>query len=946
MRRVWLSLVLAAAAAGVGCGQSEATAPAETVPAARERPAPARPAAAASDPAPAIGAAGMNVILVSVDTTRADHLGCYGHPEVKTPNIDRMASEGTRFAACISSAPLTLPSHSTMLTGSYPFVHGARDNGIFVLPDDNLTVAEIFKDAGYATHAEVAAIVLDAKYGVAQGFDTFGGVPPPEKKPAMRQFARDPWDVELGEGPPEVAPVEPDVESDRKAADITRRGIEILTEEARLGRPFFLFLHYFDPHWPHEAPEPFASQYQEGYFSEIAYFDHEFGRLMDALRDLGLGGRTLVILTSDHGEGRGQHGEYTHSLLLYDTTLHVPLIMWSPGQVPAGQVVEAQVRLLDLAPTMVDFARLERTPQMQGTSLLPLIAQPNSDPGLDCYSETMVPRNSLNYSPLRSLRADGWKYILSPRPELYDVEQDALELFDLAETDPGRAGAMRQDLRNVIADSPEPPGGRGGYRALSHDNARVMAALGYISALAMDESAYATGSELDHFEPVGANPRDRIEVIDCWAEGLGAFQIGQWDVAEKLYRRFCALEPGHNSGASYLGRCLMMLDRNDEAIEMFRKAVELQPDGFLDHRVLGNLLAARGDDTEAEHHYREALRYQPDDAIGHLNLGMILARRGQFEEALAEFDESARLSPDDPQVYLHKGVTQHVLRKFEEAAASLEQALRLDAELVRAHAQLAAVRFKMGQAEQAVAGLQQAIAAMPESPLLHFQLAQLYTGSARLENAGRELERLVELRPQHAIAHQSLGDNYKLRGKYPEAIASFSKAIELRPQFPAAQCMLAETLEGAGRPLEALAAYRKLLEFAPGYVAAYSPAAELMARSGDMAGAIGLLRRGYGLMPDELDIVNDLAWRLATAPDASLRNGAEAVTLAQYASTRRGDEGANELDTLAAAYAEAGRFEDAVAAAERALALAQGSPVAPAIAARLEMFRRGEAYRE
>ncbi len=938
MSRGCVALLLAGAAASSGCGRSDSQSPA-TDPAAQER----SPAARA---APAIGAPGMNVILVSVDTTRADHLGCYGHPEVKTPNIDRLAAEGTRFTSCISSAPLTLPSHATMLTGSYPFVHGARDNGIFTVPAENRTLAEIVKDAGYATHAEVAAMVLDDKYGLDQGFDTYGGVPPAEKKPVMRQFARDPWDVELGEGPPEVAPVEPDVENDRKAAEITRRGIELLTEEARLGRRFFLFLHYFDPHWPHEAPEEFASQYQDGYLAEIAYFDQEFGRLMDALRQLGLGSNTLVILTSDHGEGRGQHGEYTHSLLLYDTTLHVPLVMWCPGQIPAGQVVDAQVRLLDIAPTVVDFVRLERSPQMQGTSLLPLLADRGLDPGLACYSETMVPLNSLNYSPLRSLRGGGWKYILAPRSELYEVSSDALELFDLAEAEPGRAAAMRQDLRNVIADSPEPPGGRGGYRALSQDNARVMAALGYISALAIDESAYAAGTELDHFDPVGTNPRDRIEVIDCWVEGLGAFMIGQWEVAEKLYRRFCALEPGHNSGASYLGRCLMMLDRNDEAIEMFRKAVELQPEGFLDHRVLGNLLAARGDEVEAEHHYREALRHQPQDAIGHLNLGMILARRAQFEEALAEFELAAQLSPKDATIYLHRGVTLHMLRRLEEAAASLEEALRLDPELVRAHAQLAAVRFKMGETGPAVVGLQQAMAALPDSPLLHFQLAQIYSSTDRMEDAGRELERLVELRPQHAIAHQSLGGNYKLRGMYPQAIAAFSKALDLRPGFPAARCLLAETLESAGRPQDALAAYVELIERSPGYAMAYSPAAELMARSGDMAGAIDLLRRGYGHMPDELDIVNDLAWRLATATDASLRNGAEAVTLAQYASTRRGDEGANELDTLAAAYAEAGRFEDAVAAAERALALAQGSPVAPAIAARLEMFRRGEAYRE
>ena len=219
-----------------------------------------------------IDGTGMNVLLVSVDTTRADHLGCWGHPVIKTPNIDRFAAEGTRFLWCISSAPLTLPSHTTMLTGSYPFVHGARDNGIFFVDQGNVTLAELFKEAGYATDAEVAAVVLGRRYGLDQGFDTYGDVKPTKRKLNLHDLAA----LEIGadgSAKPGVEFETPRVETDRKAGEITDRGIEIITGHAEAGRRFFVFLHYFDPHWPHEAPEPFASEYKEGYYAEIAFFD-------------------------------------------------------------------------------------------------------------------------------------------------------------------------------------------------------------------------------------------------------------------------------------------------------------------------------------------------------------------------------------------------------------------------------------------------------------------------------------------------------------------------------------------------------------------------------------------------------------------------------------------------------------------------------------------------
>jgi arylsulfatase A-like enzyme/Flp pilus assembly protein TadD len=838
-----------------------------------------------------------------------------------------------------------------MLTGSYPFVHGARDNGIFSLPPENVTLAEVFKAAGYATHAEVAAVVLKQSSGLDQGFDTYRDVPPTELKLNLKRFKANPWEWEMEDKePPAIVPQVPKVESDRNAGDITDRGIELLTELAGSDEPFFMFLHYFDPHWPHEAPEPFASQYEDTYLAEIAYFDDQFGRLMAALDDLGFADDTFVILTSDHGEGRGQHGEYTHSTFLYDSTLHVPLLMRLPGHIPAGRVVDTQVRLLDLAPTIVDCARLDRTGQMQGESLLPLLVDPSRDPRLACYSDTMVPKNSLNYSQLRSLRADGWKYILAPRSELYHVAEDQGEVLNIINADPERAAQMRAELRDIITDSPPAPGGRAMYGAMSEDDARKLAALGYVAVTALEDPRFNMGTELDHFEPEGLNPRDRVESVECWASGLGAFRAGHYELSEAMFRRFHELEPENQSGVSYLGRTLQMLDRDDEAIEWYRRAVAMAPESFIDQRQLGNMLALKGDYEAAEVCYRAAIEYNPgEEPIGHLNLGMVLASLKRFDEALVYYDKAVEMVPEQVSAHLHRGTTLRLLGRYEEAVASVNEALRLDPALIAAHTQLAMVRYQMGQKDEAIAGLESAIAELPGEPMLYYRRAQMAADAGDLKEAGEWLARVVQLRSESAAAWQMLGANHRRQGELLKAVEYLRKAVELKPDYPRALIPLGMSLEGLGRNDEAIEIYRRVLELAPNSPLGYTRTAALLAARGDTADAIDLLRQGLSVLPDHIDIANDLAWHLATAPDAYLRDGAEAVRLAQRASTMKGDESFNELDTLAAAYAEIGRFEDAVVTAERALAVASqfnDPDLITQISARLELFRQGKPYRE
>jgi arylsulfatase A-like enzyme/Flp pilus assembly protein TadD len=887
----------------------------------------------------------FNVLLVSVDTTRADYLACYGHPEAKTPNIDRFAAEGTRFAQCISSAPLTLPSHSCMLTGSYPFLHGARDNGIFTLSEDNVTLAEVFKEAGFATHAEVAAVVLNRQFGLTQGFDTYGDVEEREKKPAV--FWQPRGDDPLkGPTKPDIQPEAPKSETDRKADEITRRAIELLTEKAKADERFFMFLHYFDPHWPHEAPERFVEELEDGYLAEIAFFDEQFGKVIDALGELGLAEKTLVVLTSDHGEGRGQHGESTHSIFLYDTTLHVPLAMWCPGKIPAGQVVGTQVRTIDIPATILDFVGLPPTPQMQGTSLLPLIADPKLEVSLPCYSETMVPQNNLNYSPLRSLRVDGWKYILAPRPEVYHVAEDKLELFNIGKLEPERAQQMREQLRAIIANAPPPVAGRGavlpGGEAL-----QKLAQLGYVSS-SEAYAEFAAGTELDHFEPVGVNPRDRIESVECWASGLGTFAHGYYEQAEKLYRRFVELEPDNATGVSYLGRCLLMLDRPDEALAQFRHAVELNPKAFEDHRALGNMLAMRGEYAEAAEHMRAAIEHNRDlETNARINLAMLLAFEGKIDEGLRLFDEVIKIDPKIARAHLQKGIALRAAGQLSEGLAALQEAVRLDPKFAAAHEHLAAALYQSGQKEQAIDHLQKVAQENPDQAVVHNKLAELLSHEGESELAEKSLRRVVELLPESAIAHRNLGTNLLLQGDLAEAIEHLRKAVEIAPDMPIALHHLANALEQHGEADEAARIYQQLLESAPKYAPAYVPAASLLTRNGDEDAAITLLRHGLELMPKRADIANALAWILATSPRAELRDGPQAITLAEQAVATSAAVNATILDTLAAAYAEASRFEDAVATADRAIDVARKADdgeLADRILARRALYERRQPY--
>jgi arylsulfatase A-like enzyme len=359
------------------------------------------------------------IVLITLDTTRADHLGCYGDASASTPNLDAFSKEAVRFDQAMTAVPTTLPSHATMFTGEYPPVHGVRYNGMFTLGDASVTIAERLRDAGFATGAVPAAYPVYAKSGLAQGFDVY------------RDLFSEPGAEHLA------------LNAERKAEDVTRLGLE--TIRAARQRPFFVWLHYYDAHYPYQPPFPFSSRFREHpYDGEIAYVDAQLGVLFAALRAEGLWDRIDVVVAGDHGEGLYEHGERMHSELAYQTTLRVPLLVKAAGA-RAGAVIAEPVTLADVAPTILDLAGLPVPAGLDGISLKKALA--GAEPARRAlYFETLSGSLSFGWSPIEGVRRGKWKLIRSSDPELYDLEADSAEANNLYATE----GSIASDLGAVV----------------------------------------------------------------------------------------------------------------------------------------------------------------------------------------------------------------------------------------------------------------------------------------------------------------------------------------------------------------------------------------------------------------------------------------------------------------------------------------------------------------
>ncbi|MEA2063618.1 MAG: sulfatase-like hydrolase/transferase [Gemmatimonadota bacterium] len=729
-----------------------------------------------------------NLLLVSFDTTRADRIGCYGYRPAETPNFDRIAAGGIRFDRAYTPVPTTLPAHASLLTGLYPPAHGVRCNGTFRLGAGTATLAGRFRDEGYATAAFVSAIVLDSGYGLDQGFDLYqddmitGGM-----KAGL-----------LGN-------------RELRAGTTTGRALEWLNEQGK-NKPFFLFVHYFDPHRPHEAPEQFASRFDDPYDAEIAYTDSCFGSLLAALDSLGLAGNTVVLVCADHGEGLGDHGERTHSTFLYNSTTRVPMCLRAPWleSPAAGTVDPADVSLVDAAATVCSLCGIDPVPGQQGAVL---VAGPGQSrpplTGRPLYLECYYPYYRHGWSPLEAVVRGGRKFIFAPRSELYDLASDPGEMNNLAGADPEAARSMSNVLA-VLKQRITPAGGvpKARNRSLSSHEKLQLRSLGY---------AAARKSGLPDDISILPDPKDMIAGLDHCMLGVTYLSDGRLDLAAAEFYRLLVNDPGNFEALEFLAEIELIRGRFSAALALALRAAAAEPPSAKSFFLAGMASLEQGDPASAAGHLDHCLALDEDYGPALFVTGRLIAATGSHVKALRALEAAAAIIPDNPDVLTELGVCLTRLGHLERAIETLAQAAGLQNATWES-------AYNLGVALHSAGRLADALDA--------------YNSAAALDSAG-------------TIVFNNLGICLYSLGRYKESLSAYDQALARDRSYAEAWNNSAGSLAALGRLTDAATRYRQALDLDPGYADACINYGMLLAeRLGEQDSALALLRRGIALAPD------------------------------------------------------------------------------------------------
>lgn len=601
------------------------------------------------------------IVLLTLDTTRADRLGCYGYAAAETPNLNEMANRGVLFKEAMASVPTTLASHSTMFTGEYPPVHGVRYNGMFRLAEDHRTVAEILRDAGWRTGAIPAAYPVHLGTGLEQGFEDY-------------------VDVEWQQGEGQVKAT-----AERRADEVVDLGLRWL--EKKDDRPFFLWLHFFDPHSPYDPPFPYGAKFRgRPYDGEIAFADFHYGRFLAALAERGLSKDVVVIVAGDHGEGLYDHGERMHQNLVYQSTLHVPLIAEGPG-IERGKRIEEPVTLADIAPTLLDLANVPVPEGMQGRSLVPSLrgAEPERR---SIYFESLTGSLVYGWSPLEGLRRGPWKYIRSSDPELYDLSADAGEAEDVAARESQIVADMGGELTSLLdawlekAASPESSAASVSPEALAQ-----LASLGYVGgAITTSRSDAAAPQAMVHLEGDLFLLRDLMLAGDHAGALVSAANVLTADPRNRfaLHQAASAHEAMGNVPA---------------AMPLVDRLIELYPEFTPGPLLKSEILAAKGNFIAAEKVLREGLEHAPGDPVLLHPLALSLLAEGRAQEALATAEEALAKPNAPPALIVVRAAAIAATGDAAGAESALREAISKgydDAEVLRAEPLLAPLRALPG----------------------------------------------------------------------------------------------------------------------------------------------------------------------------------------------------------------------------------------------------------
>jgi choline-sulfatase len=645
-----------------------------------------------------------SVLLVTIDTLRADHVGCYGYHQVKTPTLDQLAAEGIRFDHAYAQVPITLPSHAVILTGTYPMFNGVRDFTSPGLPDNVPSLAEILRRGGYHTAAFVSSFVLNSMWGLSRGFEVYDDVAGADSNPGQTLF-----------------------QLERRGDHTVDRMLDWLDHRSR--EPFFVWLHLYDPHSPYRPPEPYRSQYaSHPYDGEIAFDDVQVGRVVARLRELGLLDRTAIVLTSDHGESLGEHGEGEHGFFIYNATLRVPLILKLPTGWPRRRTISLPVGTVDIAPTIARLCGISTsaTRSFQGHSLFEAIEETASGGTEAVYGESYYPKDSFGWHELRAVVTSRFKYIDAPRPELYDLERDPGERSNLAQASSATASSLRDRLMAFegrfgrVQPPPE-------TSPMSPERQEKLRALGYLSYQARSVTITNAARAADPKDKIGTLNRI-LRTSDLMRAGKFAeadetlaslekaepslyvlpFQRGEnslaWGkpgAAVPEFRKAVSLNPSFDQAFLGLGRAYFQIGQDDKAAEALESALQLNPRNFLARVALAKVYWRQNQLARAEAELAQVVRERPEFAEARGDYGIILAKRGRYREALPEIERGIQSGDQDAVAYNYLGVTYAELGDSAKAVAAYEQAVQINPRYAAALMNLALQYRKQGQTAKA-----------------------------------------------------------------------------------------------------------------------------------------------------------------------------------------------------------------------------------------------------
>jgi arylsulfatase A-like enzyme/Tfp pilus assembly protein PilF len=741
-----------------------------------------------------------NILIVTIDTLRADRVRCYGYEKINTPIMDQLSREGVLFEDVSCAVPLTLPSHTSIFTGLYPFSHKMRHNLSYIKGWDKLTLAEILRQQGYKTAAFIGSSILDSKFGLEHGFNIYDDNFSDTKDQQWKAYA------------------------EKRASTVAKSALDWL-QQNKEGK-FFLWIHFFDPHEPYIPPEPFKSQYPEKpYDGEVAYADSVLGKVFAKLKEWQLYRNTLIIVTSDHGEGLGEHKERDHGFFIYESTLRVPLIFFWEGNIPRGKRVKVPVRLIDIMPTVLDLLDVPLTTTIDGKSFSSLILgkegkqyNPRGEPS---YAESYYARIILNWSELRGLREGNWKYIDAPKPELYNLTSDPKELRNLYQAKKKIALSLKAELERIASGEKAALA-----KAEQTPDPKLLAkleSLGYLGTVHPKASESEAGNRPD--------PKDKIDFWNKIYNSFNLMQMKQTAKAIKGFKQLLSEEPENFMVIENLGKCYYQSREYDKALQLFQQASKIRkklfgkenPDNAKNYNYIGAIYKIKGQYDKALEFHQRALEVitnyyeeeHSDTAISFKNIGDVYRNMGKYDKALEFYQKALEIMktlfgdnhPDTASCYNDIGVVYENNNEDTKALMFYEKALKIKQKVygeehpdtATSYNNIGGVYYSRGEDEKAMEYYQKALNIRlkvfkedhPDTSTSYNNIGAVYYSRGEYDKALEFYQKALEIKlkifgenhPNTASSYNNIGWVYYYKDNYLEALQYLRKSLEIWKKF-------------------------------------------------------------------------------------------------------------------------------------------------------------------